>query len=144
MSKTLKQVGKVPMIRDSAQHIWLAGLGAFALAEEEGVRVFDTLVKKGRGVEKMNKARLEKVLAKVGDVRSDAERAIGRLTAPIDTGVNTALHRLGVPSRKEITTLTRRVEELTRSVERNRARRPAARRPRRQVTRRAAPAAMGE
>jgi hypothetical protein len=35
-------------IRDSAQRIWLAGLGAFEHARSEGPRVFDALVAQGR------------------------------------------------------------------------------------------------
>jgi poly(hydroxyalkanoate) granule-associated protein len=31
-------------VRDSAQQIWLAGLGAFSKAQEEGVKVFEALV----------------------------------------------------------------------------------------------------
>ena len=34
-------------MKDSAQHIWLAGLGAFAKAQEEGTKVFENLVKEG-------------------------------------------------------------------------------------------------
>lgn len=39
-------------VRESAQKIWLAGLGALALAEEEGARLFDTLVERGRELER--------------------------------------------------------------------------------------------
>jgi poly(hydroxyalkanoate) granule-associated protein len=38
-------------LRASAHRIWLAGLGAFAAAEEEGEKLFDRLVDRGRGVE---------------------------------------------------------------------------------------------
>ena len=34
-------------IKDSASQIWLAGLGAFAKAQEEGGKVFEALVKEG-------------------------------------------------------------------------------------------------
>ena len=34
-------------IKDSAQHIWAAGLGAFAKAQGEGGKVFEALVKEG-------------------------------------------------------------------------------------------------
>ena len=34
-------------VKDNAQHIWLAGLGALATAGEEGSRVFEDLVEKG-------------------------------------------------------------------------------------------------
>jgi hypothetical protein len=37
-------------ITDSAQKIWLAGLGAFERARAEGPRMFDTLVAQGKGL----------------------------------------------------------------------------------------------
>ena len=112
-------------IRRSAQQIWLAGLGAFALAGEEGGKLFGSLVKKGQGVEKLNKSRLEKVISRVGKfggrVREDAGRAIDRIGNPLDSGMTVALHQIGVPTRKEIVTLTKRVEELTRVVARSKS-----------------------
>ncbi|HET9293634.1 MAG TPA: phasin family protein [Gemmatimonadales bacterium] len=112
-------------VRENAQHIWLAGLGALATAGEEGGRLFEQLVKKGSHIEKMNKARLANVLEKAQGraraLRGDAETAVERLAAPIDRGVSTALNKLGVPTRKEIMALTRRVEELTRTVEQKKA-----------------------
>ncbi|MEM1182666.1 MAG: phasin family protein, partial [Acidobacteriota bacterium] len=52
----------------------------------------------------------------------------------LDDAVGNALNRLGVPSRDEIATLTRRVEDLTRVVEQLKdqpapAKKPAARKP---------------
>jgi polyhydroxyalkanoate synthesis regulator phasin len=41
---------------------------------------------------------------------------VARLATPIESGMTSAMHRLGVPTRKEIATLTKRVEELTRVV----------------------------
>jgi poly(hydroxyalkanoate) granule-associated protein len=122
MKRTKKHTIQRPVIRRSAQQIWLAGLGAFALAGEEGGKLFSTLVKKGAGIEKHNKARLEKVFSRVGRVREDAGRALGRIGNPLDSGMSVALHQLGVPTRKEIVTLTKRVEELTRVVGRTKGR----------------------
>jgi len=34
-------------IRDSANQIWLAGLGTFAKAQKEGGKIFEALVKEG-------------------------------------------------------------------------------------------------
>ena len=139
MSKAIKTVRRIPVVQEAAEQIYLAGLGAFALAEEEGGRVFENLVKAGKGLEKMNKARVQKLLnqvqGKVWNVREGAEHTFGRITAPIDAGVTTALHRLGVPTRKEIGLLTKRVEELTRSVEKTHTRRPAPARPARRAKR---------
>jgi poly(hydroxyalkanoate) granule-associated protein len=124
MARTTRKV-PVLSVRENAQHIWLAGLGALATAGEEGGRLFEQLVKKGSHIEKMNKARLSQVLEKAQGraraLRGDAETAVERLAAPIDRGVSTALNKLGVPTRKEIMALTRRVEELTRTVEQKKA-----------------------
>ncbi|HSD32527.1 MAG TPA: phasin family protein [Gemmatimonadales bacterium] len=129
MKKTKKNL-EPRTIRRSAQQIWLAGLGAFALAGEEGGKLFGSLVKKGQGVEKLNKSRLEKVFSRVervGErVRDNAGRAISRIGNPFDTGMTAALHQIGVPTRKEIVTLTKRVEELTRVVARSKAKAPKA------------------
>lgn len=123
-------------VKDNAQHIWLAGLGALATAGEEGNRVFEELVEKGARLEKTGRARLEKVLSKAQGrartLRGDAQGALGRVSAPIDAGVSTALNKLGIPTRKEILALTRRVEELTRTVQ------TAKRRPAKKATRRSA------
>lgn len=106
-----------------AQQIWLAGLGAFALAEEEGGKLFGSLVRRGHGVERLNKARFDKVFARIEKardrVRENADRAITRIGNPFDAGMTAALHQFGVPTRKEIVTLTKRVEELTRVVARS-------------------------
>jgi poly(hydroxyalkanoate) granule-associated protein len=129
------------MVKDNAQHIWLAGLGALATAGEEGNRVFEDLVEKGAKLEKTGRARLEKVLSKAQgrarSLRGDAEGAIGRVSAPIDAGVSTALNKLGIPTRKEILALTRRVEELTRTVQ-GAKKQPAKRRAAKKATRRTA------
>lgn len=121
MKKTMKKAVRRPAIRESAQQIWLAGLGAFALAQEQGGKLFYTLVKRGHEVEKVSKSRIEKAVTRVEQARDDAGKALGRLRVPFQFGVSSALHRIGVPTRGEILTLTKRVEELTRSVERAKA-----------------------
>ena len=59
MSKTIKKNGYVPGLRDTAQQIWLAGLGAFALAEEEGGKLFRSLVHKGETLEQKGMEQVE-------------------------------------------------------------------------------------
>jgi hypothetical protein len=51
---------------------------------------------------------------------------LGKAVAPVNDVMDKAMHRLGVPTRKEIATLSKRVEELTHAVERTRTRRRAA------------------
>ncbi len=120
--KTTKRTQAVPMMKESAHEIWLAGLGAFALAGEEGGRLFKQLVKRGEGMEKTNKARIEKLTSRAQGLQGEARTALTRVTTPIETGMTNAMHRLGVPTRREIQTLTKRVEELTRVVEKSKGR----------------------
>ena len=125
MPRVVKHNGKgdrARMIRKSAHEIWLAGLGALTLAEEEGGKLFRTLVKRGAGMEATNKARLEKLIAKVKPIRQDAGARLQKVGVGMDNSMAAVLHRIGVPTRKEIQGLTKRVEELTHSLERPRAR----------------------
>lgn len=103
-------------IKDSAQDIWLAGLGAFSTANEEGGKLFKQLVKKGTSVQKENKVRINELSEKVEAFTEDAKDAVKNLSAPIEAGITSAMQRLGVPTRSEIMTLTKRVEELTKAV----------------------------
>jgi len=115
-----KKTAALPMLKESAHDIWLAGLGAFALAGEEGGRLFKSLVKKGEGMEKVNKTRIHQLANRVDGFRGEARSAVARVRTPIEAGMTNAMHRLGVPTRKEIATLTKRVEELTRVVAKSR------------------------
>ena len=116
MSKTnIKESTKE--IRDSAHKIWLAGLGALNSAEEEGTRLFNRLVEKGEAFEARGKEQFAKVQRSVEDVVVGAESSFEKLGDAFDNRVAAAINRLGVPSRDEIVTLTKRVEELTLKVD---------------------------
>lgn len=120
--KNGKKTYSVPMLKESAHDIWLAGLGAFALAGEEGGRMFRQLVKRGEGLEKTNKTRIQKIASRAEGLQGEARNAVAKLATPIEAGMTNAMHRLGVPTRKEIANLTKRVEELTRVVAKSKAR----------------------
>ena len=123
MTKTMKKNGsRAPRMKESAQAVWLAGLGALATAGEEGNKIFHQLVKRGEQAEKMGRGRIDlrvkRIAARAADLRADASAVFGtRVRRPIDKGMAIALHRLGVPTRNEILALTKRVEALTRAVE---------------------------
>ncbi|MDH4132922.1 MAG: phasin family protein [Gemmatimonadota bacterium] len=130
--KNGKKAHAVPKMKESAHDIWLAGLGAFALAGEEGGKLFRELVKKGEGLEKINKARIGKIVDRAESLRGDARQAIAKVGNPLEAGMTGAMHRIGMPTRKEIADLSRRVEELTRVVAKSKAAgRTRARQPRR-------------
>jgi poly(hydroxyalkanoate) granule-associated protein len=104
-------------LRESAHRIWLAGLGAVAMAEEEGSKLLGTLVDKGEKFETRQRQQLDKVLRRVDDAKGKAETTWGKVEGTIDQKVGEALKRMGVPTRSEINKLTKRVEELTLKVD---------------------------
>ncbi len=110
-------------IMESAQHIWLAGLGAFAKAQGEGGKLFDGLVKQGSQLEQKTR----QIVGKVDEVRGAVESGVtqvrertqetwDRLEQVFETRVSNALAKLGVPGRKELDELLKRVDELNREV----------------------------
>jgi poly(hydroxyalkanoate) granule-associated protein len=113
-------------IKESAQQIWLAGLGAFAKTQEEGQKVFQALVKEGTTIQKrtvrMTEDRIGEIggrVAKVaGEFQKQANGTWDKLETVFEERVDRALTRLGVPSHKDVATLTKRVEALTAEVER--------------------------
>jgi poly(hydroxyalkanoate) granule-associated protein len=101
-------------LKESAHRIWLAGLGALAAAGEEGTKVFDRLVDRGREYETRGR---EEARKQYEGARSSADELWDTWSSKLDESVTKALHRMGVPSRDEIHNLTRRVEELNAKVE---------------------------
>lgn len=104
-------------IKESANKIWLAGLGALSAAEEEGTKLFNALVEKGEAFEAKGKKQLLKAREAVEGVVGKAESSWEKLGDAFDDKVAAAIKRLGVPGRDEINKLTRRVEELTLKVD---------------------------
>lgn len=108
-------------LKESVHKIFLAGLGAMATAEEEGSKLFKNLVERGESYESRGKETWEDMKSKVDEARSKAKDQAGstfeKVESQVDDTVAAALGRMGVPSREEIATLTKRVEELTVQVE---------------------------
>jgi len=111
-------------VMDSAQQIWLAGLGAFSKAQQEGGKLFESLVKEGAALDAKTRKFTE---AKVSEARGNVESTLGqmrersqetwdKLEKVFEDRVSRSLGRLGVPGRDEIKTLSSRVEELSHEV----------------------------
>ena len=137
MSKTLSE---------SAQQIWLAGVGAFSRAQAEGTKLFEALVKEGMGLEqtvrKFAGGRADVVRdaveSRVGQARERATDTWDKLEKVFEDRVQRALVKLGVPSREDLTDLSARVEKLTDELRRQHGGAPAARKPRAAAPRKAA------
>lgn len=105
-------------LRKYTQQIWLAGLGAFSRAEEEGGKLFDNLVKVGEELESKTREIAdntaeelrERVIEKASDTRDKVERAL-------DDQLNNTRSRLGIASQKDIEQLSQRIDGLTQVIE---------------------------
>ena len=107
-------------IKDSAQQIWQAGLGAFAKAQQEGGKMFEALVKEGASMQRKTQAATEEKVAeatsRVSDLASDIQAKAGtqwdKLENIFEERVAKALGKLGVPTMHDVNLLSARIEAL--------------------------------
>jgi poly(hydroxyalkanoate) granule-associated protein len=100
-------------VSDSAQKIWLAGLGAFERAKSEGPRMFDTLVEQGKTLGGKAREAADQAMKSVRDSASGAGGRFDKLEQVFEDRVSKSLQRLGVLTRGEVGDLSRQVSELT-------------------------------
>jgi poly(hydroxyalkanoate) granule-associated protein len=123
---------------DSARDIWLAGLGAFSMAQtesgklvnqgsklvEQGNKLFDKLVEEGSKIEKNTRKDVEGTVvnirggveSKVDLVRKQATDNIDKLENLFEERVARVLGRLGVPTADDVNKLSARVQKLSEQV----------------------------
>jgi poly(hydroxyalkanoate) granule-associated protein len=112
-------------VKDSAQQIWQAGLGAFTKAQVEGTKAFEALVKEGVSFQRKTQSAAEekiseatqKMTSMATDISSKASGQWDKLENIFEDRVAKALNKLGVPSAKDIDALIVRIDELNASVE---------------------------
>jgi poly(hydroxyalkanoate) granule-associated protein len=111
-------------VKDSAQQIWLAGMGAFSRAQAEGTKVFEALVKEGASLQKKTQSAAEDKISEVtskmsnmaGDVQAKAGQHWDKLETIFEDRTAKALSKLGVPSAKDVDALMARIDELSAKV----------------------------
>ena len=122
----------------SAQKIWLAGLGAFARAKDEGDKMFDVLVEQGRKLRERSQSAaddaMRTVRAQTEATMANAQGRWDKLEQVFEDRVSKSLNRLGVLTGKDVEALGKQVAHLNESVRslmgappRAKAKRPAAR-----------------
>ncbi len=119
------------LVQESAQQIWLAGLGAFAKAQEEGSKVFQGLVKEGLDLQRQTKAAAEEKLAEAASklqsmadasnlsaskLSAKAAQPWDKLESIFEERVAKALTHLGVPSLQEFEALRAEIAALQKKV----------------------------
>ena len=107
-------------MKESAQQIWLAGLGAFAKNQQEGKKVFDKLVEDGMNLQKKTQSTLNtkvhEATEKISEMASSLSKQAPNSWAPLEdifqNRVAKANEKLGIPSQEAFETLLARVAQL--------------------------------
>ena len=123
--------GLVDPVVGYGREVWLAGLGAFSMAQEEsskvlekGSKLFDQLVEEGSKLEGQTRKAVEEttgdfrggIESRVSQARESASNNWDKLEKVFEERVARALNKLGVPTSEEIQKLVDRVDELSREV----------------------------
>jgi poly(hydroxyalkanoate) granule-associated protein len=136
--KVVKKTQAKPAVADyatpvieSAREIWLAGLGAFSVAQaesgkviEQGNKLFKDLVAEGAKLEKKTRTAAEtavddikgEVESRVEAVRQQAVDNWDKLENIFEERVAKVLGQLGVPTASDVNELSERVAKLSRQV----------------------------
>lgn len=122
-------------VRDSAQQIWLAGMGAFSKAQAEGKQVFESLVKEGASLQKKTQSIAEEKFGEVSGkmtsmadgMSSRAGKQWDKLETIFEDRTAKAMQKLGVPTSRDMQALKDRIDALSAKVaSRKAAPKPAA------------------
>jgi poly(hydroxyalkanoate) granule-associated protein len=118
--KTVADNQLAQAVAQSAQKIWLAGLGAFARARTEGDKLFDLLVEQGKALRSTSERAADQALS---TVRSQADATLStaqgkwdKLEQVFEDRVSRSLNRLGVLTSRDVDELARQVADLNKSV----------------------------
>jgi poly(hydroxyalkanoate) granule-associated protein len=110
-------------VSDKAREIWLAGLGAFSMIEEEGEVLFNKMKEEGQKLEGKGQDLFTKMKEKGQELEGKGEEFEKKAKAKFDEmpnplkyvegAMNTAFDKFGVASHKEMHELTEKVDKLT-------------------------------
>jgi poly(hydroxyalkanoate) granule-associated protein len=112
-------------VMDSAQQIWLAGLGALSRTQHEGGKFFDALVEEGVRIQEKTHAYTQEQVRQVREqtepwiegARKRTTAAVGKLEQAFDARIARAVQRLQVPTHADIAALSARIDALTRELQ---------------------------
>jgi len=93
-------------VRESGNRIWFAGLGVLSKAQKGGADMFEEFVAEGEKAQERAEERLT-------EMREKASETWGKVEKAFEGQVGRALHAFNVPTRKDIETLSERVQDLT-------------------------------
>ena len=108
-------------VLDSSHQIWLAGVGAFVRAQQEGMKVFESLVQQGEKLERRTRqaavdtaaAARGAATAKAKEMQQMAGGTWDKLEQVFEDRVARALGKLGVYTQNDVQKLAKRVDALS-------------------------------
>nr|WP_174505812.1 phasin family protein [Acinetobacter sp. Marseille-Q1620] len=114
-----KSLRKSPLdFKKYTKQIWLAGLGAFSRAEEEGNKLFDSLVKVGEELESKTTDITDQTVNKVAEkAKESVIESKDRVEKILDQGVSQSLNRIGLVSAKDVQRLENLILQLHQKVD---------------------------
>src|SRR5258708_33170774 len=98
-SSAANDAGKA--VSDSAQKIWLAGLGAYERAKAEGPKMFDTLVEQGKSLGGKAREAADQAMRTMREGTSGAAGRFDKLEPVFEDRVSKSLRRRVVVTRGE-------------------------------------------
>lgn len=116
--------------RRSARTIWHAHLSAMQTTRHEAGKVLGVALDRSQKLRASGRNRAEAV---VEDLAGAADERLATIEEALQKGVSQVIHRIGLPTAKDVNALSRRVDALAAKVGPRRAKKPV-----RRTTRRAA------
>lgn len=112
-------MSKSDEIKRNSTRIWLAGLGAYAMMDEQGKEHFEQLVEKGQDFEKEFNSRGQQTEydSKLDELKSRANQTMDRIERAFDLRVSSALGRLGISRKSDLDTLHEKIDRLAAAIE---------------------------
>jgi poly(hydroxyalkanoate) granule-associated protein len=104
-------------LKESAHKCFLAGLGAMSLASEKGSRILDELIQKGKDFETKSKDDIEGPRGRMAKIKKKVESCGKTFESTMDENLKKVINKIGIPTREDISILTKRVEILMAKVE---------------------------
>ncbi len=128
MSKQIKPSSKartpLTSTADKSRKVWLAGLGAFSIVQQQGIELFELMVTEGKSYQQRSEkivrklsndalsvveSRMQPVRIRLKAIRSDAQ-------AKLELGVGRVMSYAGIPSKADVDALISRVDKLSRQL----------------------------
>ena len=124
-----KPATKKEDVADAANKIWKAGLGALRTAEEEGSRIFKSLMKKGEDFQNSSRKGSQKQIDKVGKIIKGGVGSVkGKLdditdqkeglweVLKLEDAFTSVMKTFGVATNKEIDILKKKIDAISKAV----------------------------